>query len=86
MTRDWTVEVDDTCKDAILTLSFTGLDGWYKIKTLAVDTFIDESQIVSSETEVTCPAIVKEVVNASDESALDLSVFTYDALASTLTT
>ena len=81
----FTLNLVDACKDA-LTLSFTGLDGWYKIKTLALDTFIDESQIVSSKTEVTCPAIVKEVVNASDESALDFSVFTYNALASTLTT
>ena len=41
--RDFSITVTDVCKNAVLTLGFTGLDGWYKIKTAAVITFIDES-------------------------------------------
>ena len=41
---------------------------------------VDPDLVDSSETEVTCPSVVFDIVNA-DESAIDDTIFTYDVAA-----
>ena len=72
--RLFTIDVVDTCKDALLTIDIPPFSTYYKIGTPAIVDSIDPSLILSSETDVTCSVIIIEVTQ-TDGSAIHGSVF-----------
>ena len=74
------IEVDDTCKDAALTTLFDPLDNYFDFEFEPSVSVVDPDLVDSSETEVTCPNVVFDIVNI-DESAIDATIFTYDVAA-----
>ena len=76
--RDFTVKVEDTCSTAELSINLPTFKDHYTISEPAIIEHIDPSLIISSETDVACPALVIKIVNSDDESELDKSIFSYD--------
>ncbi len=79
--RSLALIVDNPCSIAVLDLSaiqaahFTSTIK-YEIRSAAVNINLDPTLVTSSETLVTCPSIMFEIVNA-DSTAVDTSIFSY---------
>ena len=55
------IEVDDTCKDAALTFDYERIHSFYEINYPEEVSEVLRANMTSSETEVTCPAIIIEI-------------------------
>ena len=64
--RDFTIVIEDTCKDATLTIGLPAFQTNYKIYDIAMTEHVDPSLITSSETTVPCPSLVIEIVKSAD--------------------
>ena len=62
-----------------MTFNLPVLDHVYKIGESAYVTPIYSSDIVSSETTISCPEIITEVYNTLDKSTIDPDVFTFSS-------